>query len=285
MLIDGDIAVLSTTLIHPTAVVHAGADLHPTVQIGPYAVIGSKVKIGPDTIIGPHVVIDGRTEIGARNQIFTGAVIGSEPQDLKYNGAPTLVKIGNDNLIREYVTINRATGDGEATRVGNGNLLMAYSHVGHNCALEDHVIIANGVALAGHVYVESMARISGVLGVHQFVHIGQLAMVGGMSRIDRDVPPYMLVEGNPARVRSLNQVGLRRAGVLNLDQGYAFQSLKKAFRILYRSGLPLNQALEQLELLPDSAHLQHLRRFLRCSQGKGRRGPIPGKRFTLRDED
>lgn len=266
-----------TALIHPTAVIHPGAELHPTVQVGAYAVVGSKVKIGPGTIVGPHVVIDGRTEIGARNHIFPGAAIGLEPQDLKYDGSVSLVKIGDDNLIREYVTINRATRAGEATIIGNHNLLMAYVHVAHNCLIEDHVVIANSVALAGHVHIESRATIGGVLGIHQFVHIGRLAMVGGMSRIDRDVPPFMLVEGNPSRVRSLNHVGLKRAGITAAEDGRTFQLLKKAFRILYRSGLNQNQSLEQLELLPDNEVLQHLRQFLKLSQGKGRRGVIPGR--------
>ncbi|KGF72461.1 UDP-N-acetylglucosamine acyltransferase [Neosynechococcus sphagnicola sy1] len=267
-----------TTLIHPTAVIHPTAEIHSTVQVGPYAVIGADVKIGAETVIGAHVVIEGPTEIGDRNQIFPGAAIGMEPQDLKYDGSPSWVKIGNDNRIREYVTINRATRAPEATLIGNNNLLMAYAHVAHNCVLENQVIIANGVALAGHVQVESQARISGILGVHQFVHIGRLAMVGGMSRIDRDVPPYMLVEGNPSRVRSLNLVGLRRANFTELEAGQVFQSLKKAFRLLYREGLPLSAALDQLDLLPDSEPLQHLRQFCRSAQTPERRGLIPSRR-------
>lgn len=273
------------TLIHPTAVIHPGAELHPTVQVGAYAVIGEKVKVGAGTIIGAHVVIDGDTEIGECNQIFPGAAIGLEPQDLKYDGSPTRVIIGNGNKIREYVTINRATREREATLIGNNNLLMAYSHVAHNCTIEDSVIITNSVALAGHVHIESKAVIGGVLGVHQFVRIGRLAMVGGMSRIDRDVPPYMLVEGNPSRVRSLNQVGLKRAGIAELDQGQVFQTLKKSFRILYRSGLTLSQALEQLERLPASEQLQHLHHFLQFSQTQGRRGLIPGRRLHGRGEE
>jgi UDP-N-acetylglucosamine acyltransferase len=262
------------TLIHPTAVIHPGAELHPTVQIGPYAVIGEKVKVGPGTTIGAHVVLEGPTEIGASNQIFSGTVIGSEPQDLKYDGAPSWVKIGDNNRIREYVTINRATGAGEATVIGNGNLLMAYVHVAHNCVIEDSVVIANNLAMAGHVHIESKATIGGAVGIHQFVHIGRLSMVGGMSRIDRDVPPYMRVEGNPSRVRTLNSVGLKRAGITAAEIG----QLKKAFRTLYRSGYTLNQALEHLDLLPDSEHLQHLRRFLQLSVMEGRRGLIPGRR-------
>ncbi|NEQ68784.1 MAG: acyl-ACP--UDP-N-acetylglucosamine O-acyltransferase [Symploca sp. SIO1B1] len=262
------------TLIHPTAVIHPGAQLHPTVKIGAYAVIGNNVKVGPETTIGAHVVLEGPTEIGARNNIFPGAVIGLEPQDLKYEGAPSWVRIGDNNKIREYVTINRATAAGEATLIGNNNLLMAYVHVAHNCLIEDSVVIANAVALAGHVHIESKAVIGGVLGIHQFVHIGRLAMVGGMSRIDRDVPPYMLVEGSPARVRSLNQIGLKRAGLTKDQVG----QLKKAFRALYRSEQSFHQALEELKLLPDSEQIQHLSQFLQQSQLKGRRGLIPGRR-------
>lgn len=267
-----------TTLIHPTAVIHPRAELHPTVQIGAYAVIGERVKVGAGTVIGHHVVLDGDTEIGARNQIFPGAAIGLEPQDLKYDGSISQVKIGDDNTIREYVTINRATRANEATVIGNGNLLMSYVHVAHNCVIEDRVVIASSVVLAGHVHIESRATIGGALGIHQFVRIGRLAMVGGMSRIDRDVPPFMLVEGNPARVRSLNQVGLKRAGLAEENSGKTFQALKKAFRLMYRSNLPFWQAIEQLDLLPASEPLQHLRQFLQMSQLSGRRGLIPGKR-------
>lgn len=263
-----------TTLIHPTAAIHPGAKLHPTVQVAPYATIGERVVIGAGTIIGAHATIDGWTEIGEDNKIFPGAAIGLEPQDLKYDGSVSLVKIGSRNRIREYVTINRATRAGEMTVIGNGNLLMAYVHVAHNCAIGDDVVIANSVSLAGHVTIESRAVIGGMLGIHQFVHIGRMAMVGGMSRVDRDVPPYMLVEGNPCRVRSLNLVGLKRAGLTSEE----LELLKKAFRILYRSDLTLRQALEQLELLPDSPQLQHLHQFMRSSITEGRRGPIPGKR-------
>ena len=263
------------TLIHPTAVIHPGAQLHPTVKIGAYAVIGDNVKVGPETTIGAHVVLEGLTEIGAQNQIFSGAVIGSEPQDLKYDGAPSWVRIGDDNRIREYVTINRATGAGEATLIGNGNLLMAYVHVAHNCVIGNSVVISNNLAMAGHVQIESKAVIGGAVGIHQFVHIGRLAMVGGMSRIDRDVPPYTLVEGNPSRVRSLNLVGLKRAGMTAAELGL----LKKAFRTLYRSGYTLSEALEHLDLLPDNDYLGHLRRFLQLSQMEKRRGLIPGRRL------
>lgn len=266
-----------TTLIHPTAVIHSGAKLHPSVKVGPYAVIGEKVTIGSDTEIGAHVVIDGDTEIGALNRIFPGATIGMESQDRKYDGSMSRVKIGDNNLIREYVTINRATGAGEATFIGDNNLLMAYVHVAHNCVLGSNIVIANSVALAGHVEVESNAVIGGVLGVHQFVHIGCYAMVGGMSRIDRDVPPYTIVEGNPCRVRGLNLVGLRRAGLTQAGGGRTFQELKKAFRLLYRGTSTFEEALGKLEEFADNEHVFHLQQFLKSSQSTGRRGSLPGK--------
>ena len=266
-------AMFDSHLIHPTAIVQPGAQLHPTVRVDPYAIIGSQVKIGANTIIGSHAVIDGRTEIGSNNQIFPGAAIGLEPQDLKYKGANSLVKIGNNNQIREYVTINKATEEGEATIIGNDNLLMAYSHVAHNCVIENNVIIANNVAMAGHVFIESQAVISGVLGIHQFVHIGQMAMVGGMSRINRDVPPYMLVEGNPPKVRALNFVGLKRRGLSKEE----LRQLKKAFRILYHEGLALENAIARLDLLDQCQPVQNLRHFLQVSSADGRRGLISGK--------
>ena len=263
-----------TTLIHPTAVINNQAKIHPTVKIEPYAVIGSQVSIGANTVVGSHVIIDGLTKIGKDNQIFPGAAIGLEPQDLKYQGANSQVIIGDRNRIREYVTINRATNEGEATVIGDDNLLMAYSHVGHNCAIGNEVIIANSVAIAGHVRVESMATISGVLGIHQFVHIGRMAMVGGMSRISRDVPPYMTVEGNPARVRSLNLIGLKRRGVSKEE----IQQLKKAFRLLYLQNIPLPDAIAQIDLLFNSQHIQYLQEFIQHSLADNRRGLITSKR-------
>lgn len=260
--------------------IHPGAQLHPTVRVGAYAVIGERVKIDAGTVIGPHVVLDGWTEIGERNQFFPGAAIGLEPQDLKYDGSISLVKIGNGNRFREYVTVNRATTANGTTVIGDDNLLMAYVHVAHNCVLGDQIVIANSVSLAGHVHVESQAVIGGVLGVHQFVRIGRLAMVGGMSRIDRDVLPFMLVEGNPARVRSLNQLGLKRAGVGELEDGAVLRELKQAFRVLYRSDQSFSQALDLLndqQKERNNPYLQHLLTFIQHSQEKGRRGLIPGR--------
>ncbi|MBM5813877.1 MAG: acyl-ACP--UDP-N-acetylglucosamine O-acyltransferase [Cyanobacteria bacterium M_DeepCast_100m_m1_067] len=266
------------TTIHSTAVVDPRAELADGVSVGPYAVIGPEVQLGPDCRIGPHVVLDGRVRMGRGNRIFPGACIGLEPQDLKYTGDPTEVVLGDDNTIRECVTINRATTGHQQTRLGSGNLLMAYSHLGHNCELGDRIVIANGVAVAGHVVIGDRAVIGGVLGIHQFVHIGTLAMVGGMSRIERDVPPFTMVEGHPSRVRALNKIGLRRSGLVEIDGGQQFDDLKQTWTLLYRSGLTLAEALGQLRCQPLHGAADQLCAFLEASLGPSRRGPIPGAR-------
>lgn len=268
----------SGTRVHPTAVVDAKAQIDSGVEIGPYAVIGPEVCIGAGSRIGPHVVLDGRVSLGRGNRIFPGACIGAEPQDLKYSGASTEVVIGDDNAIRECVTINRATHEGEQTRIGSGNLLMAYSHLGHNCHLGDRIVIANGVAVAGHVVIGDRAVIGGVLGIHQFVHIGTMAMVGGMSRIDRDVPPYAIVEGHPGRLRGLNRIGIKRSGLGDLDGGAQARQLQQVWAALYRGEAVLADALRavrQQELLPPAETLVS---FLEASIGPGRRGPLPAGR-------
>ena len=265
------------TLLHPTATIHPDAELHPTVQVGAHAVIGAKVKVGPETVIGPNVVLDGWTEIGARNHIFPGAAIGVEPQDPVTTGANRLVKIGDDNQIREYVTISRSHRADEVTTIGDRNLLMAYIHIAQGCVIENNVVIANAVILGEHVHVESRAFISGIGEVYPFVHIGRLVMVAFMHQITCDIPPYMLVEGQPARVRSLNRVGLKRAGLVAEQEGQVIQTLRTAFRLLYRSGLSLDEALEKLDRLPDNEHLLHLKQFLCSSQMEGRRGLTPGR--------
>ncbi len=264
--------------IHPTAVVDPHARIADGVQIGPYAVIGPEVEIGEDSRIGPHVVIDGRVRMGRGNRIFPGACIGLEPQDLKYSGAPTEVILGDDNTIRECVTINRATHEGEQTRLGSGNLLMAYSHIGHNCQLGDRIVIANGVAVAGHVVIGDRAVIGGVLGIHQFVQIGTLAMVGGMSRIDRDVPPFLMVEGHPGRVRGLNRIGLRRSGLAERDGGAQLRQLQEIWALLYRGDLVLAEALQQARQQPLLDAAEELVSVLEASLAPGRRGPLPAQR-------
>jgi UDP-N-acetylglucosamine acyltransferase len=266
------------TNIHPTAVVDPRAELEPGVEIGPYAVIGPEVSIGAGSRIGPHVVLDGRVRMGRRNRIFPGACIGAEPQDLKYNGASTEVVMGDDNSIRECVTINRATHEGEQTRIGNGNLLMAYSHLGHNCLLGDRIVIANGVAVAGHVVIGDRAVVGGVLGIHQFVHIGTMAMVGGMSRIDRDVPPFAIVEGHPGRLRGLNRIGIKRSGLAELDDGAQAKQLQQVWAELYRSDAVLAEALKAVRQYTLHPPAETLVSFLEASTGPGRRGPLPAQR-------
>jgi len=264
--------------IHPTAVVDPAARIGQGVQIGPYAVIGADVELGEGCCIGPHVVIDGRVRMGRRNRVFPGACIGLDPQDLKYAGDPTKVVIGDDNTIRECVTINRATAGDASTILGSGNLLMAYSHIGHNCVLGDRIVIANGVAVAGHVVIGDRAVIGGVLGIHQFVHIGMMAMVGGMSRIDRDVPPFMMVEGHPGRLRGLNKLGIKRSGLAERDGGAQLRQLQELWTLLYRSGRVLADALAVARAQPLTEAGERLVSFLEASTGPGRRGPLPPQR-------
>lgn len=264
------------TLIHPTAVVHPKANLHPTVQVGPYCVVGEQVTLGAGTQLMNHVVIEGWTEVGENNRFFSGAVIGGEPQDLKYQGAPSRVLIGNNNRFRECVTVNRATHEGEATVIGDDNLLMAYVHVAHNCQIGDRVVVANSVALAGHVTLESRVTIGGLAGVHQFVHIGRLAMIAGMSRVERDAPPFMMVEGHAGRVRGLNLVGLARMGISAEQDNETYTLIRKAFRLLYRSENTFKEALAQLNQFPANPAVSHLAHFLNQSILSHRRGPLPG---------
>lgn len=249
--------------IHETAVIHPGARLGKDVEIGPYAVIGENVLIGDGTKIGPHVIIDGWTSIGKNCIIYTGAAIGAEPQDLKFRGEKSYVFIGDNTRIREYVTINRATGEENETRVGSGCLLMAYTHVAHNCVVGNNVIMSNAATLAGHVIVEDRAVIGGLAGVHQFVKIGRNAMVGGASKVVQDVPPFVIVDGHPAKVSGLNNVGLSRAGISENVR----RNLKKAYKILYRSGLTLAQAIAVMEQELDSCEeVEHMLRFLRNAE-------------------
>ena len=261
--------------IHPQAVVDPKAELASCVVIGPGAVVGPEVQIGENSWIGPNVVLEGRLTLGRDNRIFPGACLGLEPQDLKYRGAPTEVVIGDGNTIRECVTINRATDEGECTRLGDRNLLMAYCHLGHNCELGNSIVMSNAIQVAGHVIIEDRAVIGGCLGIHQFVHIGGMAMVGGMTRVDRDVPPYCLVEGHPGRVRGLNKVGLRRRGLEDHHDGQEFRQLQEIWTLIYRSDLVIAEGLKQARthtLLPAA---EHLCSFLEASIRPGRRGPMP----------
>ena len=260
--------------IHDFADVSPKAELGKGVCVGSGSVIGPDVIIGPNTWIGPNVIIDGKVRIGSNNKIFPGACIGLEPQDLKYKGDFTDVLIGDNNTFRECVTINRATFEGEKTIVGNQNLLMAYSHLGHNCEIGNNVVIANSVQIAGHVVVEDRAVIGGCLGIHQFVHIGYLAMVGGMTRVDRDVPPYCLSEGHPGRMRGLNKVGIKRQG-MDKENKEEYEQLKRIWNLLFKSEYVISEGLKiakKENLFQSSAKLCG---FIELSIGKGRRGPMP----------
>jgi UDP-N-acetylglucosamine acyltransferase len=260
--------------IHEFADVSPKAELGRGVSVGSGSVIGPDVIVGPNTWIGPNVIIEGKVKIGSNNKIFPGACIGLEPQDLKYGGDSTDVLIGGDNTFRECVTINRATFEGEKTIVGNQNLLMAYSHLGHNCDVGNSVVIANSVQIAGHVVVEDRAVIGGCLGIHQFVHIGYLAMVGGMTRVDRDVPPFCLVEGHPGRMRGLNKVGIKRQ-TLDKKNKEEYLQLKRIWNLLFKSEYVISDCLKmarQENLLQSSKRLCG---FIELSIGKGRRGLMP----------
>ncbi len=234
---------IKKTSIHSTAVVHPWARIGAGVQIGPYSVIGPDVILGDGCNIGSHVLLDGITVLGHNNRIFHGASVGTEPQDLKYDGCRTSLIIGDDNVIREFVTINTATADGEATIIGSNCLLMAYAHVAHNCVIGDSVILANSVNLAGHVLVDDCAIIGGVTPVHQFVRVGKHAFIGGGSRVERDVPPFIKMAGNPPSVFGINSVGLARRGFS--DERRA--EIKKIFKLIYRKGLNTSQVIEELE--------------------------------------
>lgn len=230
------------TTIHPSAIVHPKAELAAGVEIGPFSVIGEHVKIGRDTRVGPHVVIDGWTEIGAACALFPFASIGSIPQDLKFRGEPSRVRIGDHNVIRESVTVNRGTeGGGGETVIGNHNLLMAYAHVAHDCRLGDHVILANAATLAGHISVGDHAVVGGLTGVHQFVRIGAHSMIGGASAVPQDIPPFTSAAGNRAKLYGLNLIGLKRRGFSE----ERIAQLKQAYRIIFRSKLTLKEALQQ----------------------------------------
>ena len=229
--------------IHPTAIVDPGATLAADVEVGPYAVIEDNVQIGAGCRIGPHALVAWGARLGQEVQIHKGAVVGTVPQDLKFGGEETTLEVGDRTVIREYATLNRGTEDRWKTVVGNDCLLMAYSHIAHDCRIGSHVILANAVNLAGHITIEDWAIIGGVVPVHQFVHIGTHAMIGGGFRVPMDVVPYALCGGYPLQVMGLNQIGLKR-------RGFAEDKIKilgKAFRILFRSKYNTSQAVQHIK--------------------------------------
>ena len=256
---------MSNSTIHPTAVIHSAAQIGAGCEIGPYCIIGEHVVLGDGCRLHSHVVIDGRTTLGKRNEVYPFACLGLQTQDLKWKGGVTRTVIGDDNTFREYVTVNSATGDGEATIVGSNNHILAYCHIAHNVTLGNHIIMSNVATLAGHVIVEDHAVIGGLAAIHQFCRIGRMAIVGGCSKVVQDVPPFMLADGNPAETRTVNKVGLERNGVSEEAQ----TALKQAFRILFREGLTISNSLARIEAeLPQPPEILHLLQFARSS-GRG----------------
>lgn len=252
--------------VHPTAIVHPEAELAPGVRVGPYAVIGAGVRIDADTEVGPHAVIEGPTSIGRGNRIFPFASLGQAPQDLKYRGERTTLVVGDENLIREFVTLNRGTvGGGGETRIGDRNLLMAYVHVAHDCRVGDDTVFANAATIAGHVVIEDRVILGGMAAVGQFVRLGNGAFVAAGSMVSQDVPPFCLARGDRARLYGLNLVGLRRRGMAPAT----IRALEKAYRTVFRSGLTLDEACAQaLHDAPDAAEVAQLVQFLRsCERG------------------
>lgn len=249
-------------MIDRKAIVSSKAELGEGVSVGPFTIIGDHVKIGDNTVIGPNCWIDW-AEIGESNQIFQGVVIGNPPQDIKYEGRESVCRIGDGNIIREYVTIHRASGSEGETRIGNRNYLMAYSHVAHNCWIGNLVILANAANLAGYVKIEDGAVVSGLVPVHQFVRIGCYSIVGGGYRVPKDIVPYALAGGYPIKVYGLNIVGLRRHNF----SPEVRQILKVAYRYLFRSSLNTTQALSKIKNeLPPLQEVKHLVEFIETSQ-------------------
>jgi len=249
-------------MIHPTAVIHPRAQIGADCEIGPYCVIGENVVLGDKCRLHSHVVIDGLTTLGKGNEIFPFASIGLKTQDLKWKGGVTRTQIGDYNTFREYVTVHSATGDGETTVVGSHNHILAYGHLAHNVTLGDHIIMSNVGTLAGHVTVEDHAIIGGLAAVHQFCRIGRMACIGGCSKVVQDIVPYMLSDGNPAKTRTVNKVGLERNGISEKAQS----ALKKAYKILFREGLITTNALSRIESeLPPLPEVTHLIEFIRNS--------------------
>lgn len=250
-------------MIHPTAIIDPRADLASDVEVGPYCVIGAGVRLGAGCVLHNHVTLNGPAVIGARNTFFTGACIGGVTQDLKYAGEPTFLEVGEDNVFREYTTVNRGTLPESRTVIGAHNLFLSYCHIAHDCVVGNHVIFSNNGTLAGHVVVEDHVILGGLSAVHQFCRIGKFAMTGGCSKIVQDVPPFMIVDGNPAAVRGVNVVGLQRHG---FDEA-AIRPLKQAYKSLFMRQRNLAEALAELApLAAESPALAHLTGFIESSQ-------------------
>ena len=250
-------------MIHPTAIVDPAAEIASGARIGPYCVIGPQVTIGEDTELQHHVTVMGPTRIGRGNFFFAYTSIGQKTQDLKYDGEPTYLEIGDGNTFREFCTVNRGTLPGTKTIVGNDGNFLAYSHIAHDCVVGNDVIFSNNGTLAGHVHVGNHAVIGGLTAIHQFCRVGRHAITGGCSKIVQDVPPFFIADGNPAEVRGVNQVGLERAGF----EAETIRALKEAYRILYRGKLNVKQSVETIRKeLPDLPEIAELCTFIESSE-------------------
>jgi len=250
------------SLIHPSAVIEDGAVLGANVSVGPFAYIGAQVRIGEGTTVASHAVIEGKTTIGKNNRIFSHAAVGTIPQDLKFQGEDVELIIGDNNTIREFTLLNPGTrGGGSVTKIGNGNLLMGYVHLGHDVIMGDNCILANGATLAGHVELGNHVVIGGLTPVHQFVHIGDYAMIGGASALAQDIPPYCLAEGNRAGLRGLNLTGLRR----NMERD-DINALKLAYKELFEQGNPLQEVAQKLFETTESEKVRNLCEFITTSK-------------------
>lgn len=249
-------------LIHPTAIIGKNVILGDESDIGPHVIIEDGVRIGSRNKIWPGAFICSGTEIGDENEIHMNAVIGHAPQDLAYKGAPTKTIVGNKNMIREFVTVHRGTKEGTATTIGNDNFLMAYVHLGHNCRIGNQVVLVNNATLGGYCTVEDQAFLSGMIVVHQFVSIGRLALVSGHSAVNMDIPPYMTCGGRRSIVYALNIIGLRRAGI----PPEARTEIKRAYKLLYRSGLNFTTAVAEIEKMCATEEVKYLLEFIRNSK-------------------
>jgi UDP-N-acetylglucosamine acyltransferase len=250
-------------MIHPTAIIHPKAQIGAGCEVGPYCIIGEHVTLGDKCKLHSHAVIDGHTRLGQGNEIFPFAALGMKTQDLKYKGGNPRLEIGDHNVFREGVTVHCATNDGEATVVGSRNLFLIQAHVAHDCILGNHIIMSGFAGLAGHCVVEDHAIFAGYVAVHQFCRIGRLSMIGGCSKIVQDVPPFMIVDGNPGETRTINKVGLERNGIGDEAQS----ALKLAYKIIFREGLTISNALSKIEGdLPALPEINHLVQFIRASE-------------------
>src|SRR5689334_23675079 len=254
---------MSDVQIHPTAIVDPGAEIGAGTTIGPYCIVGPNVVLGPSCWLQHHVTLCGPMKAGAKNKYYAYCSIGQQTQDLKYRGEPTYLEIGDENTFREFVTVNRSTTSEGKTRIGNSGNFLAYSHVGHDCTVGNHVVFSNNGTLAGHVQVGDHAVMGGLTAVHQFCRIGRFAITGGCSKIVQDVPPFMIADGNPAEIRGINQVGLERAGFAPEK----IKPIKEAYRIIYRKNLNTAQAITELrEKLGASEEVRTIVEFIENSE-------------------